>query len=93
MLFKDKILFLLTGYRSVPLKNGFSEELEMAALLVQIEKRNPKVSGKISYMIEIKQNLLGFFIRPQNFCHCIMLWVCRSWHRHQLFVETVVHVR
>jgi hypothetical protein len=54
-LFKDKILFLLTGYRSVPLKNGFSEELEMAALLVQVEKRNPKVSGKISYMIEINK--------------------------------------
>jgi hypothetical protein len=59
-LFKDKILFLLTGYRSVPLKNGFSEELEMAALLVQIEKRNPKVSCKISYMIEINKICWGF---------------------------------
>lgn len=35
---------LRSGYRSVPLKNGFSEELEMAALLVQVEKRNPKES-------------------------------------------------
>nr|XP_022335650.1 1-phosphatidylinositol 4,5-bisphosphate phosphodiesterase gamma-1-like isoform X2 [Crassostrea virginica] len=32
------------GYRSVPLKNGFSEEMEMAALLIHVDKRNPKES-------------------------------------------------
>ncbi|KAL8563654.1 hypothetical protein ACOMHN_055288 [Nucella lapillus] len=32
------------GYRSVPLKNGYSEPLELAALLVYIDMRNPKES-------------------------------------------------
>ena len=31
----------------MPLKNGYSEELDMAALLVFIEKRNPRVRDKI----------------------------------------------
>eukprot|EP00105_Crassostrea_gigas_P024834 XP_011445225.1 PREDICTED: 1-phosphatidylinositol 4,5-bisphosphate phosphodiesterase gamma-1 isoform X4 [Crassostrea gigas] len=35
---------LKSGYRSVPLKNGFSEEMEMAALLIHVDKRNPKES-------------------------------------------------
>ncbi|KAK3086130.1 hypothetical protein FSP39_013958 [Pinctada imbricata] len=35
---------LKSGYRSVPLKNGHSEDLDMAALLVYIEKRNPRES-------------------------------------------------
>ena len=33
----------LSGYRSVPLKNSYSEELELAALLVHIEIVNAKV--------------------------------------------------
>lgn len=33
-----------SGYRSVPLKNGYSESLELASLLVQIDMRNPKES-------------------------------------------------
>lgn len=32
------------GYRSVPLKNGYSEPLELACLLVHIDMRNPKES-------------------------------------------------
>ncbi|XP_048731959.1 1-phosphatidylinositol 4,5-bisphosphate phosphodiesterase gamma-1-like isoform X4 [Ostrea edulis] len=35
---------LKSGYRSVPLKNGFSEEMEMAALLIHVDRRNPKES-------------------------------------------------
>ncbi|XP_076111520.1 1-phosphatidylinositol 4,5-bisphosphate phosphodiesterase gamma-1-like isoform X8 [Mytilus galloprovincialis] len=35
---------LRTGYRSVPIQNGYSEELEMAALLVHIDKKNPRES-------------------------------------------------
>ncbi|XP_061198199.1 1-phosphatidylinositol 4,5-bisphosphate phosphodiesterase gamma-1-like isoform X2 [Saccostrea echinata] len=38
------VICLKSGYRSVPLKNGFSEEMEMAALLIHVDKRNPKES-------------------------------------------------
>ena len=31
-----------TGYRSVTLKNGFGEDLELASLLVYLEMRNPR---------------------------------------------------
>lgn len=30
-----------SGYRSIPLKNGFGEDLEMAAILIHLEMRNP----------------------------------------------------
>uniref|UniRef100_A0A1B6CI00 Phosphoinositide phospholipase C n=1 Tax=Clastoptera arizonana TaxID=38151 RepID=A0A1B6CI00_9HEMI len=33
---------LRTGYRSVPLKNGFSEDLELATLLIHISVKSPK---------------------------------------------------
>lgn len=33
----------ISGYRSVPLKNSYSEELELASLLVHIEIVNAKV--------------------------------------------------
>ncbi|NWU49064.1 PLCG1 phosphodiesterase, partial [Dromas ardeola] len=36
---------LKTGYRSVPLKNSYTEDLELAALLVHIEIINAKASG------------------------------------------------
>uniref|UniRef100_A0A3B3Y442 1-phosphatidylinositol 4,5-bisphosphate phosphodiesterase gamma n=1 Tax=Poecilia mexicana TaxID=48701 RepID=A0A3B3Y442_9TELE len=37
------VRLLRTGYRSVPLKNSYSEELELASLLVHIEIYNAKV--------------------------------------------------
>lgn len=37
---------LLPGYRSVPLKNSYNEELELASLLVHIEIVNAKVVKK-----------------------------------------------
>jgi len=33
----------MAGYRSVQLKNGYSEEMEITSLLVHIDVRNPKV--------------------------------------------------
>ncbi|KAL8594295.1 hypothetical protein ACOMHN_000997 [Nucella lapillus] len=36
--------YIRSGFRSVPLKNGYSENIEMASLLVQIDMRNPKES-------------------------------------------------
>lgn len=35
--------YRVKGYRSVPLKNSYSEELELASLLVHIEIVNAKV--------------------------------------------------
>ena len=43
-----------TGFRAVPLKNGFSEELEVASLLVLIDMRNPRVS---SLWLQLKQGI------------------------------------
>jgi len=37
----------MSGYRSVQLKNGFSEEMEITSLLVHIDIRNPKVCETI----------------------------------------------
>lgn len=37
--------FMLSGYRSVPLKNSYSEELELASLLVHLEMVNAKVNS------------------------------------------------
>ena len=36
--------FLTVGYRSLPLTNGYTEDLELASLLVHVELRNPKVA-------------------------------------------------
>ena len=33
------IHFVYAGYRSIQLKNGFSEELELATLLVHVDRR------------------------------------------------------
>ena len=33
----------MVGYRSVQLKNAYSEEMEITSLLVHIDFRNPKV--------------------------------------------------
>lgn len=37
-------IHVLSGYRSIPLKNSYSEELELASLLVHIEIVNAKVN-------------------------------------------------
>ncbi|KAG8222263.1 hypothetical protein J437_LFUL001461 [Ladona fulva] len=39
------VLCLRTGYRSIPLKNGYGEDLELATLLVHLSIRNPLESG------------------------------------------------
>lgn len=52
-----------SGFRSIPLKNGFGEDLEMAAILVQLEMRNPQESedsdiyGCIQELLETKSKL------------------------------------
>lgn len=44
-----------TGYRSVSLKNGFSEPLELATLLVHIDMRNPKESEDCDIYASIQE--------------------------------------
>ncbi len=39
----------MIGYRSIPLKNDYSEELELAAILVHINIRNARVLLLNSY--------------------------------------------
>lgn len=59
---------LLSGYRSVPLKNSYSEELELASLLVHIEIVNAKVHTPrhsvfiVIYMLFALLELILFFI-------------------------------
>ncbi|XP_060063123.1 1-phosphatidylinositol 4,5-bisphosphate phosphodiesterase gamma-1-like [Ylistrum balloti] len=54
-----------SGYRSIPLKNGFGEDLEMAAILVHLEMRNPcesddrDIYGCIQDLLETKSKLTG----------------------------------
>ncbi|CAJ0920941.1 unnamed protein product [Ranitomeya imitator] len=46
---------LKTGYRSVPLRNSYSEELELAALLVHIEIANAKEEDDENLYTSIQQ--------------------------------------
>lgn len=41
--------FFQTGYRSVPLKNGYSENLELASLLVYINVQQAGVSKRTQH--------------------------------------------
>lgn len=41
--------FSLTGYRSVPLKNGYSENLELASLLVYVDIQQVEVRGNHNF--------------------------------------------
>lgn len=52
---------VLSGYRSVPLKNSYSEELELASLLVHIEIVNAKVHSP-RVILSILQLSFLFFI-------------------------------
>ncbi|XP_071092078.1 1-phosphatidylinositol 4,5-bisphosphate phosphodiesterase gamma-1-like isoform X1 [Haliotis cracherodii] len=44
-----------SGYRSIPLKNGYSEELELASLMVSIDMRNPKEGEESDIYASIQQ--------------------------------------
>jgi hypothetical protein len=44
-LLKEVDVFIVTGLRSVQLKNDYNDYLELASLLVHITLVNPKVSG------------------------------------------------
>ncbi|CAH1778916.1 unnamed protein product [Owenia fusiformis] len=46
---------LRTGYRSIALKNGHSEELELASLLVHLEMRNPKESEDFDIYADVQE--------------------------------------
>lgn len=63
---KKANLVNFTGYRSVPLKNGFSENLELASLLVYVDIQQ----------VEVK---LDFFIFIVNVCLCcfvnVLFWI------------------
>lgn len=47
--FKIQVNCLNTGYRSVPLRNKYSEEYELATLLIHISIRNGEVNGNPSF--------------------------------------------
>lgn len=62
---------LRTGLRSVPLKNKFSEEFELAALLVQLQIQNVDRIWWISTLNDIIMNLYFLkkhFFRIKIFC-------------------------
>ncbi len=46
---------VLSGYRSVPLKNGFSEDLDLAALLVHVTRRS--ALNESSEMVRLREDL------------------------------------
>ncbi len=45
---------VLTGYRSVPLKNGHSEELELSALLVHVTRRSAR--NESSELVRLRED-------------------------------------
>lgn len=53
---------VLSGFRSVPLKNSYSEELELASLLVHVEIVNAKVNSPSVTLIWLTSycNFIGF---------------------------------
>uniref|UniRef100_A0AAY5KUY4 1-phosphatidylinositol 4,5-bisphosphate phosphodiesterase gamma n=1 Tax=Esox lucius TaxID=8010 RepID=A0AAY5KUY4_ESOLU len=79
---------LRTGYRSVPLKNSYSEDLELASLLVHIEIVNAKVVLKqptsiLSYCHTICDSYWPSFIKSYTqpllqFPRALMLCQCRD---------------
>ena len=59
-------MYIFTGYRSVPLKNEYSEPLELAALLVWVDMRNPKVIVTYTPKYTVKPVLSGHSKRRPN---------------------------
>ena len=59
-------MYIFTGYRSVPLKNEYSEPLELAALLVWVDMRNPKVIITYTPKYTVKPVLSGHSKRRPN---------------------------
>ena len=59
----------LAGYRSVPLKNAYSEELELSALLIHLVITSAKVIKPLYYTHKETQEKLigrGILIRKQS---------------------------
>uniref|UniRef100_A0A3Q2QC38 1-phosphatidylinositol 4,5-bisphosphate phosphodiesterase gamma n=1 Tax=Fundulus heteroclitus TaxID=8078 RepID=A0A3Q2QC38_FUNHE len=65
------VRLLRTGYRSVPLKNSYSEELELASLLVHIEIVNAKVDAWCSALMFEAGSKDTTSLRQRSFCHKI----------------------
>ena len=70
---------LRRGYRSVPLKNGYSEYLELAALLVHMDIRSPKVllSIYVTWILTLKLTNICFDVKQDDVSEVIQ-------HREQL---------
>uniref|UniRef100_A0AAQ6AD54 1-phosphatidylinositol 4,5-bisphosphate phosphodiesterase gamma n=1 Tax=Amphiprion ocellaris TaxID=80972 RepID=A0AAQ6AD54_AMPOC len=66
------VRLLRTGYRSVPLKNSYSEELDLASLLVHIEIVNAKM------LLRSVFTLVLFFSVLNNFCLLISVSLTSS---------------
>lgn len=69
-------MVLSPGYRSVPLKNSYSEDLELAALLIHIEIINAKAGGLGGSLNPITQF-------PQHPVHSTNL-IPLCWHRRKM---------
>lgn len=50
----------LSGYRSVPLKNGYNEKLDLAALLVYINVQQAGVSQSVSECVQLASSCVTF---------------------------------
>lgn len=64
----------LSGYRSVPLKNGYSENLELASLLVYVDIQQVEVRGKhtVSQLSYTDDRLTSHFERISHFVTCYL---------------------
>ena len=76
----DDYFLVFKGLRSVPLKNAYSEEIPLAALLVNLDKRNAKVG------LEMCSLMREFCLFCTIFILSLRKTLFRSCQRHDLAV-------
>lgn len=64
--------FLLPGYRAVPLKNNYSEDLELASLLIKIEVFPAKVTTRKGAGEELGGSLMRLRSRTDPLCTALV---------------------
>ena len=67
-------LCVMLGYRSVQLKNGYSEEMELTSLLVHVDIRNPKVCW-LQFHFQVPRPFL-FALAVKNVSFFKLSWPC-----------------
>ena len=84
-------LFATLGYRSVQLKNGYSEEMELTSLLVHVDIRNPKVCW-LQFHFQVPSPCL-FALGVKNVSFFKLSWLCYSYKLIKCCLSVCLSVR